>query len=173
MQVVLSAIHDAFYRLTDSRSQIQSYVFDVVRANKPKPCLAALRYFLLAPPENMPDMAETPAVCTSLQVRATVPKMILDDVFTVSGTVAGRFLVISALVMSSPLLSWLSSTQAAPTVISRWLGSRDHQWGGRQTFLLPAVQGGNCTGCQGAAGEEHDSLWLLYHPDAGELPRAV
>eukprot|EP00891_Asterochloris_glomerata_P009809 jgi/Astpho2/9809/Aster-03780 len=43
-QVVLSAIHDAFYRLTDSRSQIQSYVFDVVRA--------------------------------------TVPKMILDDVFT-------------------------------------------------------------------------------------------
>ena len=36
----------------------------------------------------------TPAVCTSLQVRATVPKMILDDVFTVSGTVAEEVAVI-------------------------------------------------------------------------------
>ena len=37
---------------------------------------------------------QTPAVCTSLQVRATVPKMILDDVFTVSGTVAEEVAVI-------------------------------------------------------------------------------
>ena len=59
MQVVLSAIHDAFYRLTDSRSQIQSYVFDVVRANKPKRCLAALRGFLFATTENN-DMAVNP-----------------------------------------------------------------------------------------------------------------
>jgi hypothetical protein len=42
MQVVVSvqyqvtAIYDAFYKLTDSRSQITSYVFDVVRATVPK-----------------------------------------------------------------------------------------------------------------------------------------
>jgi len=43
-QVIKEAVYDAFYKLTDSRSQIRSYVFDVVRA--------------------------------------TVPNMLLDDVFT-------------------------------------------------------------------------------------------
>ena len=36
LQVVKDAVYDAFYRLTDSRSQITSYVFDVVRATVPK-----------------------------------------------------------------------------------------------------------------------------------------
>ena len=45
LQVVRDNLYDAFYKLTDSRSQITSYVFDVVRS--------------------------------------TVPKIILDDVFTV------------------------------------------------------------------------------------------
>ena len=36
MQVVREAIYDAFYKLTDSRSQITSYVFDVVRSTVPK-----------------------------------------------------------------------------------------------------------------------------------------
>lgn len=49
-QVVKENLYDAFYKLTDSRSQITSYVFDVVRS--------------------------------------TVPKMILDDVFTCKEEVA-------------------------------------------------------------------------------------
>ena len=36
MQVVKDNVYDAFYKLTDSRSQITSYVFDVVRATVPK-----------------------------------------------------------------------------------------------------------------------------------------
>lgn len=36
LQVVKDSVYDAFYRLTDSRSQITSYVFDVVRATVPK-----------------------------------------------------------------------------------------------------------------------------------------
>lgn len=35
-QVVRDNLYDAFYKLTDSRSQITSYVFDVVRATVPK-----------------------------------------------------------------------------------------------------------------------------------------
>eukprot|EP00803_Ostreobium_quekettii_P008778 evm.model.scf_2097.2 EVM.evm.TU.scf_2097.2 scf_2097:11241-15695(+) len=35
-QVVKENIYDAFYKLTDSTSQIKSYVFDVVRATVPK-----------------------------------------------------------------------------------------------------------------------------------------
>eukprot|EP00879_Flechtneria_rotunda_P004474 GHRR01004728.1.p1 GENE.GHRR01004728.1~~GHRR01004728.1.p1 ORF type:complete len:229 (+),score=72.94 GHRR01004728.1:183-869(+) len=35
-QVVSESLYDAFYRLTDYRSQIKSYVFDVVRATVPK-----------------------------------------------------------------------------------------------------------------------------------------
>ncbi|KAK9814701.1 hypothetical protein WJX72_010130 [[Myrmecia] bisecta] len=35
-QVVKENVYDAFYKLTDSRSQITSYVFDVVRATVPK-----------------------------------------------------------------------------------------------------------------------------------------
>lgn len=35
-QVIREAIYDAFYKLTDSRSQITAYVFDVVRASVPK-----------------------------------------------------------------------------------------------------------------------------------------
>ena len=76
MQVVLTAIHDAFYRLTDSRSQIQSYVFDVVRA--------------------------------------TVPKMILDDVFTVSGTVAGQELVFCARCRDQPLTESIVKHPSCP-----------------------------------------------------------
>lgn len=36
LQVVPESLYDAFYRLTDYRTQIQSYVFDVVRATVPK-----------------------------------------------------------------------------------------------------------------------------------------
>jgi len=36
VQYQVTAIYDAFYKLTDSRSQITSYVFDVVRATVPK-----------------------------------------------------------------------------------------------------------------------------------------
>lgn len=35
-QVIKENLYDAFYKLTDSRSQITSYVFDVVRATVPK-----------------------------------------------------------------------------------------------------------------------------------------
>lgn len=35
-QVVKEALYDAFYKLTDSKSQIRSYVFDVVRGTVPK-----------------------------------------------------------------------------------------------------------------------------------------
>ena len=35
-QVIKDNLYDAFYKLTDSRSQITSYVFDVVRATVPK-----------------------------------------------------------------------------------------------------------------------------------------
>ena len=35
-QVIKEAIYDAFYKLTDSRSQITAYVFDVVRASVPR-----------------------------------------------------------------------------------------------------------------------------------------
>ena len=35
-RVVQSAAYEAFYRLTDPRGQIQSYVFDVVRSTIPK-----------------------------------------------------------------------------------------------------------------------------------------
>ncbi|KAF6263260.1 flagellar associated protein [Scenedesmus sp. NREL 46B-D3] len=35
-QIVPESLYDAFYRLTDYRSQIRSYVFDVVRATVPK-----------------------------------------------------------------------------------------------------------------------------------------
>lgn len=35
-QVVREAIYDAFYKLTNSRTQITAYVFDVVRASVPK-----------------------------------------------------------------------------------------------------------------------------------------
>jgi len=35
-QVIQQNLYDAFYKLTDSRSQITSYVFDVVRATVPK-----------------------------------------------------------------------------------------------------------------------------------------
>lgn len=35
-QVVPESLYDAFYRLTDYRTQIRSYVFDVVRATVPK-----------------------------------------------------------------------------------------------------------------------------------------
>ncbi|KAL3133935.1 hypothetical protein ABBQ32_008383 [Trebouxia sp. C0010 RCD-2024] len=35
-QVVKDALYDAFYKLTDSKSQIRSYVFDVVRGTVPK-----------------------------------------------------------------------------------------------------------------------------------------
>lgn len=35
-QVVREAIYDAFYRLTNPKSQITAYVFDVVRAIVPK-----------------------------------------------------------------------------------------------------------------------------------------
>ena len=38
-QVMKNHMYDAFYRLTDSRSQITSYVFDVVRATVPTICL--------------------------------------------------------------------------------------------------------------------------------------
>ena len=34
-QVIKENLYDAFYKLTDSRSQITSYVFDVVRATVP------------------------------------------------------------------------------------------------------------------------------------------
>ena len=36
VQVIKEAIYDAFYKLTDSRSQITAYVFDVVRASVPR-----------------------------------------------------------------------------------------------------------------------------------------
>lgn len=36
LQVVRDNLYDAFYKLTDSRSQITSYVFDVVRSTVPK-----------------------------------------------------------------------------------------------------------------------------------------
>lgn len=35
-QVMKESVYDAFYKLTDSRSQITSYVFDVVRSTVPK-----------------------------------------------------------------------------------------------------------------------------------------
>ena len=35
-QVIKEAIYDAFYKLTDSRSQITAYVFDVVRSSVPR-----------------------------------------------------------------------------------------------------------------------------------------
>lgn len=35
-QVLKDKLHDAFYRLTDSRSQITAYIFDVVRATVPR-----------------------------------------------------------------------------------------------------------------------------------------
>ena len=34
-QVIKENLYDAFYKLTDSRSQITSYVFDVVRSATP------------------------------------------------------------------------------------------------------------------------------------------
>ena len=34
--MIKEAIYDAFYKLTDSRSQITAYVFDVVRASVPR-----------------------------------------------------------------------------------------------------------------------------------------
>ena len=36
LQVVKESIYDAFYRLTNAKSQITAYVFDVVRAIVPK-----------------------------------------------------------------------------------------------------------------------------------------
>eukprot|EP00951_Prasinocladus_malaysianus_P035082 scaffold358810_cov43-Prasinocladus_malaysianus.AAC.1 len=36
IQVVKESLIDAFYKLTDSKSQITSYVFDVVRSTVPK-----------------------------------------------------------------------------------------------------------------------------------------
>ena len=60
-QVIKEAVYDAFYKLTDSSSQIRSYVFDVVRATVPNMLLDDVRpppFFpchpLLAPlsPEN-------------------------------------------------------------------------------------------------------------------------
>ena len=42
-QVIKEAVYDAFYKLTDSRSQIRSYVFDVVRATVPNMLLDDVR----------------------------------------------------------------------------------------------------------------------------------
>jgi hypothetical protein len=36
MQVIQDAVYDAYYKLTDSHSQIKAYVFDVVRGTVPK-----------------------------------------------------------------------------------------------------------------------------------------
>jgi regulator of protease activity HflC (stomatin/prohibitin superfamily) len=35
-RVLISSAYDAYYRLTDPRNQIQSYVFDVVRSTVPR-----------------------------------------------------------------------------------------------------------------------------------------
>ena len=40
-------MYDAFYKLTDNRSQIRSYVFDVVRATVPNMFLDDVRWVML------------------------------------------------------------------------------------------------------------------------------
>jgi len=62
--VIKESVYDAFYKLTDNRSQIRSYVFDVVRATVPNMFLddvrfgsvsgSALRLGLLVPCLNSP-----------------------------------------------------------------------------------------------------------------------
>ncbi len=41
--MIKEAVYDAFYKLTDNRSQIRSYVFDVVRATVPNMFLDDVR----------------------------------------------------------------------------------------------------------------------------------
>lgn len=43
LQVQKESVWDAFYRLTDSKQQISSYVFDVVRASVPRMNLVGQR----------------------------------------------------------------------------------------------------------------------------------
>ena len=55
LQVVRDNLYDAFYKLTDSRSQITSYVFDVVRSTVPKIILDDV--FTVGAPFDCPDQA--------------------------------------------------------------------------------------------------------------------
>jgi hypothetical protein len=84
-------LYSAFYKLTDSRSQITSYVFDVGKQHCPSSCwsfrlsphcCSVHEALHLAPGKGHALGAER-CVCCTAAVRATVPKILLDDVFTV------------------------------------------------------------------------------------------
>jgi regulator of protease activity HflC (stomatin/prohibitin superfamily) len=78
-RVLQDKAYDAFYRLTDPRSQIQSYVFDVVRYVPS--ALASV------------DSRVSLSVLILLPIsRSTVPKMQLDDAFASKDDIAGSVL---------------------------------------------------------------------------------
>lgn len=60
LQVIKEAVYDAFYKLTDSSSQIRSYVFDVVRATVPNMLLDDVRAspHIFCNPINLPNLQD-------------------------------------------------------------------------------------------------------------------
>jgi regulator of protease activity HflC (stomatin/prohibitin superfamily) len=80
-RVLQDKAYDAFYRLTDPRSQIQSYVFDVVRY-----VYVSCICFLCIP------IVLTFSPLLLEHCRSTVPKMQLDDAFASKDDIAGSVL---------------------------------------------------------------------------------
>ena len=95
MQEGAQAQYDAFYRLSNTEQQITSYVFDV---SLPRSCLllcvidlsrckcqsGGCIYFIFGGTKDRQACGTAHILSPLLQVvRAIVPKIILDDVFTV------------------------------------------------------------------------------------------
>lgn len=72
---------DAFYKLSNTRTQIQAYVFDGITRKK---SLNWLLYVIICFIVYMFDFD----LCDCLVIRASVPKMNLDDVFEQKNDIA-------------------------------------------------------------------------------------
>jgi regulator of protease activity HflC (stomatin/prohibitin superfamily) len=100
-RVLQDAAYDAYYRLTDPRSQIQSYVFDVVRYvcrlmslsvdDRPRR-LARKRYNRKQPLMTRTRFCDRLPFLFSLFHRSTVPKLMLDDAFASKDDIASSVL---------------------------------------------------------------------------------
>ena len=84
--MIKESVYDAFYKLTDNRSQIRSYVFDVVRATVPNMFLDDVRFISVPFPciavYNGRETCFYPDSHSILRIASAVIRMLIHAIVT-------------------------------------------------------------------------------------------